>query len=833
MATTNVNMSLQAHSYAAASQASLTATGLNTPETATGINTPATTTEVTTHATAMGVYAPAVRNPPRARNFMPKIDYWTDQMKKIITDYNEGSRVLVIMRGAPGSGKSYLARIIVETTVGTKYPNNYANHIFSSDDHMQINGRYHYNVNRLDEVHMKNQTRVYKAVNEGRSPVIVDNTNMKTWEMFAYVRDAVVNGYIIEVVEPSNPWSKNPSQLAKRNSHGVPKDKIQNMLQKYEGSHTGESLLKYFKLCYPKGLEPPVKRNIPALHKQTSSILPPEKYVTARSVNQLNQEYQDSNNCSSSKQASQELQNVNHNIKETPCTMSVNHILKVDESNYSNNQIQQQQIKIENNLDEMLKVEVEWENGDGWETPLANRVPKMDAAALLLTDPKPQRSKTNELSDQYIQPSMLHDDWTKNLMYMTPSHEGTASAVKETSQIQAQTETISTLVQIKSPNYINDDHKTMIGTSIDVSEITNHNKKEAVLSNHNKSTISHKSFLTGRCEHEEKHFVTMRKMFKSVPRPVLREIFDNCAGDVYWACSIVVDGIQHNNLQAVNSEESDSEEEHEVDCQCEYNQVRFSLLPETSTEIMLPVPGEKASPSSTPTYKKKVKKEKLITDDSLILKRQIENTIVIPDNHYSQHYLNMRKPRHDNKSPNNEKASTSGQDHKDTNQVIIPQNVDLSEPTTSVQSNSTRLPHSSAQIRTFDTSRNDIPSTSSANHYKPIPSTSGTNNLESTGADDEDEDEDDDTLGSDDEKSGMGESEIFTINMGMEFVRKLDQLCGRHDFEYPEGVKPILSIPAKVLHDLSLLWVESITYQLDNNHTQTDEMIKQDEEFAR
>ncbi|KOB65846.1 NEDD4-binding protein [Operophtera brumata] len=889
---TNVNLSLQAHSYAAASQAPLTATGINTPITASGVtiaatvagvnrattatgaytsaatvagvnraatatetytsaatvagvNRAATATETYTSAatvagvnraatvagvnrattatetytsaatvagvnraaTVAGAYTSAVRHPSHTNTVKSRIDYWSDQIKKIITDYNEGSRVMVVMRGAPGSGKTYLARIIVESTVGTANPNNYLNHVFSADDHMQINGRYHYNVNRLDEVHMKNQTLVFKAVNQGRSPVIVDNTNMTTWEMFAYVRDAVVNGYIIEVVEPSNPWSKNPSQLAKRNNHGVPKEKIQSMLQKYQGSHTGESLLKYFKLCYPKGMEPPVKRNIPAFYKQTPVVVLPPPRIELVTGTSVNQEYQATNSASPN-QLSQELQNDNHNINETPCTLKVNNNLKVGESSNCDNQIQQQQM-VEKNMDEMLKVEVEWDNGDGWETLLPNREPVMVEATL--TDPKPQRSRPNELLGQYIQPSMLHDDWAKNLMFMTPLHNDTVSAVKETAQIKVQAQTTSTLVEIG--DFTRDEHKTLIATSRDINEITDHNKNEPILPNHDKSTITHKSFLTGRCEHEEKHFVTMRKMFKSVPRPVLREIFDNCAGDVYWACSIVLDGIKHNNLQTVNTEESDSEEEQEVDCQCEYNQARINIIPGTSTEIMLPEPGEKASPSCTPAFKKKVKKEKHITEDSFILKQQIENTIMIPDNHYSQHYLNMRRPRHNNQGPNTETASTSNENNKDTNPVMVPQNADPSGQTTSGQLSSVHLPHSSAEVRASDTAKHvlyrDIPSTSSANNYRAEPGTSSKWNSESTAADDEDED--DDAMGSDDDKSGMCESENVTVNIGMEFVRKLDELYGRHDFKYPEGVKPVMNIPTKILHDLSLLWVESIT----------------------
>ena len=50
-------------------------------------------------------------------------------------------------------------------------------------------------------------------------------------------------GYMVEIVEPTTPWRFNPSELARRNSHGVPRDKIEKMLERYEHGVTVDSIL--------------------------------------------------------------------------------------------------------------------------------------------------------------------------------------------------------------------------------------------------------------------------------------------------------------------------------------------------------------------------------------------------------------------------------------------------------------------------------------------------------------------------------------------------------------------------------------------------------------
>lgn len=68
----------------------------------------------------------------------------------------------------------------------------------------------------------------------GWAPIIVDNTNMRWWEMFNYFKTAVQYGYIIKILEPNTPWRISVGKLAQRNKHGVDAEGIARMLSNYE-----------------------------------------------------------------------------------------------------------------------------------------------------------------------------------------------------------------------------------------------------------------------------------------------------------------------------------------------------------------------------------------------------------------------------------------------------------------------------------------------------------------------------------------------------------------------------------------------------------------------
>ncbi|VCW98019.1 unnamed protein product [Gulo gulo] len=139
---------------------------------------------------------------------------------------NKLQKLLILLRGLPGSGKTTLSRILLgQSRDGI---------VFSTDDYFHHQDGYRYNVNQLGDAHDWNQNRAKQAINQGRSPVIIDNTNTQAWEMKPYVEMAIGKGYRVEFHEPETWWKFDPEELEKRNKHGVSRKKIAQMLDRYE-----------------------------------------------------------------------------------------------------------------------------------------------------------------------------------------------------------------------------------------------------------------------------------------------------------------------------------------------------------------------------------------------------------------------------------------------------------------------------------------------------------------------------------------------------------------------------------------------------------------------
>ncbi|KAF1443984.1 NEDD4-binding protein 2, partial [Spheniscus demersus] len=144
-------------------------------------------------------------------------------------------QVLVLLRGVPGSGKSYLARTLLEDNPGGV--------ILSTDDYFYKHGQYHYDPDCLGEAHDWNRKRAKEAFEMRISPIIIDNTNIQAWEMKPYVTLAQQFKYKVMFREPDTWWKFKPKELERRNIHGVSKEKIKRMLERYERCLTVSSIL--------------------------------------------------------------------------------------------------------------------------------------------------------------------------------------------------------------------------------------------------------------------------------------------------------------------------------------------------------------------------------------------------------------------------------------------------------------------------------------------------------------------------------------------------------------------------------------------------------------
>jgi NEDD4-binding protein 2 len=152
-------------------------------------------------------------------------------VKKRIYDVENSDKLLILMRGVTGSGKTTLAKQL------SKY-------VYSTDDYFIIkDGEYEFDYSRLQQSHDSTHRKVEDALKKGLTPVVVDNTNIEPWEMKPYVEMAMKYGYSIEFVEPDTEWKYDPKVLAEKNIHGVSLESIRKKLDQFEKGVTLEDII--------------------------------------------------------------------------------------------------------------------------------------------------------------------------------------------------------------------------------------------------------------------------------------------------------------------------------------------------------------------------------------------------------------------------------------------------------------------------------------------------------------------------------------------------------------------------------------------------------------
>lgn len=118
-------------------------------------------------------------------------------------------------------------------------------------------GTYQHDSTKLGNAHSWNQKNVLYVIHEGLTPVIIDNTNTKIWEMEAYARMAVCAGYEIEVIEPDTPWAFQIAKLMQKCIHQISVETMRMMLARYDYNVSPSLLLKSFHLEYSPDNTPP------------------------------------------------------------------------------------------------------------------------------------------------------------------------------------------------------------------------------------------------------------------------------------------------------------------------------------------------------------------------------------------------------------------------------------------------------------------------------------------------------------------------------------------------------------------------------------------------
>lgn len=132
-----------------------------------------------------------------------------------------------IMRGIPGSGKSTVAGLLARHAENRGLE--VATH--STDDLCMVDGEYRFDPALAPERHEQNFENFKGSLKEGVPSIIVDNTNVKVEYYGHYVEEAKAAGYQVVIVELVHPTL---DLAVERNSHGVPREVINQMILDWE-----------------------------------------------------------------------------------------------------------------------------------------------------------------------------------------------------------------------------------------------------------------------------------------------------------------------------------------------------------------------------------------------------------------------------------------------------------------------------------------------------------------------------------------------------------------------------------------------------------------------
>ena len=141
----------------------------------------------------------------------------------------QGRELVVMMRGLPGSGKSYYAKQLIASL--PEYVNSC---IVSADDYfVDAAGNYQWNGSKIHDAHHTCFDMFLRALWDRIDVIVVDNTNIRLDEMQPYVMVTSIADYDLQVHQfvPSESMLET---IIERCVHNVPADKVKRRFRQWQ-----------------------------------------------------------------------------------------------------------------------------------------------------------------------------------------------------------------------------------------------------------------------------------------------------------------------------------------------------------------------------------------------------------------------------------------------------------------------------------------------------------------------------------------------------------------------------------------------------------------------
>lgn len=129
---------------------------------------------------------------------------------------------IILLRGIPGSGKSTLGDVILQTTQINNQDVLSADAFFIDDK-----GNYNFDGSRLKEAHNWCQQKCAERMKLEFSKIVIANTFTEEWEMKPYFEMAERYKYRVHTLIVEN-------RHGGKNIHNVPEDKLKSMKSRFD-----------------------------------------------------------------------------------------------------------------------------------------------------------------------------------------------------------------------------------------------------------------------------------------------------------------------------------------------------------------------------------------------------------------------------------------------------------------------------------------------------------------------------------------------------------------------------------------------------------------------